>query len=498
MGAESLAFLNGAGTICQGAWASQTSESIQDLPAMCRKVIELAVGTVTAHNRAMRPLHLAALVVLVGTGACYEAQSTGSTLPEQASWQGPPGGTIDPGWGYEAPDQPGYPAGYADNSVPAGYPEDAATQQPLEPSADPQDPGYVMGDVTDGEIDTTLAPYGSWVEEEGYGRVWRPDATIVGADFTPYETAGSWVYTDYGWTFACDWDWGWLPFHYGRWAYFDDSWGWVPDHTWGPAWVDWREGGGYVGWRPRAPDVRGGSGRLVVRDHRRGPRDEWHYTQTANLGRPHIRDHIVSVPDGDRITTHVAHPPGHGALGGRAATVMSGRLDARYGALGTYRGPQRPAWNQPARTAGQPTFRQPPTRTSTQLPRELQQPTWQRHRPARSYPQPTYRQPSDRQPPVQAYQPQRTYPPGDRQQTYQPPQRAYPPPVRTSSPGFRAPPTSSYSAPSRAYSPPSRAYSPPPAPSRSSSPAPSRSSSPSSNAPSSGSRSSGGGRDHRR
>src|SRR3569623_1147146 len=81
----------------------------------------------------------------------------------------------------------------------------------------PQDPGYTMGPVTDGEIDSTLGNYGDWGEDPDYGRVWRPYATVVGVDFTPYETCGSWAWTDWGYSFNCDWDWGWLPFHYGRW-----------------------------------------------------------------------------------------------------------------------------------------------------------------------------------------------------------------------------------------------------------------------------------------
>ena len=75
---------------------------------------------------------------------------------------------------------------------------------------DPTDGGGVVvasaeltTSCTDGEIDATLAPYGEWVEIEGYGLVWRPYTTAVGVDFTPYETCGSWVWTEWGWTFAC-------------------------------------------------------------------------------------------------------------------------------------------------------------------------------------------------------------------------------------------------------------------------------------------------------
>jgi hypothetical protein len=100
----------------------------------------------------------------------------------------------------------------------------------------------------------TLSPYGDWVYVGSYGRVWRPNAGVVGVGFRPYATGGHWIYTDYGWSWDSDWDWGWAPFHYGRWL-MDPVYGWVwaPDTTWGPAWVDWRFGGGYVGWAPLAP-----------------------------------------------------------------------------------------------------------------------------------------------------------------------------------------------------------------------------------------------------
>jgi hypothetical protein len=97
-----------------------------------------------------------------------------------------------------------------------------------------------------------LSPYGQWGTHASYGDVWRPR---VAADWRPYST-GHWVYTDYGWTWEADEPWGWAPFHYGRW-YHDASqgWGWVPGNVWAPAWVDWRNGGGYIGWAALPPEV---------------------------------------------------------------------------------------------------------------------------------------------------------------------------------------------------------------------------------------------------
>ena len=113
------------------------------------------------------------------------------------------------------------------------------------------------GDVDVTTFDETLNPYGQWVDTgsgPNDGRAWRPDPDVVGEDFQPYATGGHWVYSDWGWTWESDYPWGWAPFHYGRWA-LTPSWGWVwyPGTVWAPAWVDWRFGGGYIGWAPLPP-----------------------------------------------------------------------------------------------------------------------------------------------------------------------------------------------------------------------------------------------------
>lgn len=98
-----------------------------------------------------------------------------------------------------------------------------------------------------------LSPYGEWINDPSYGYVWRPD---MGGDFRPYYTGGHWALTEYGNTWVSDYDWGWAPFHYGRWTYDDYyGWIWIPDTEWGPAWVTWRDGGGYYGWAPMGPNV---------------------------------------------------------------------------------------------------------------------------------------------------------------------------------------------------------------------------------------------------
>ncbi|HXO21857.1 MAG TPA: DUF6600 domain-containing protein [Thermoanaerobaculia bacterium] len=97
-----------------------------------------------------------------------------------------------------------------------------------------------------------LSPYGRWEARAGYGDVWIPR---VSSGWRPY-TTGHWVYTDQGWAWVANEPWGWAAFHYGRWYHDENSgWGWVPGHVWAPAWVAWRNGGGYLGWAPLPPSI---------------------------------------------------------------------------------------------------------------------------------------------------------------------------------------------------------------------------------------------------
>lgn len=99
-----------------------------------------------------------------------------------------------------------------------------------------------------------LAPYGQWIQDPQYGYVWRPD--VDQEEFRPYYTNGRWAMTEYGNTWVSNYEWGWAPFHYGRWVYNRyNNWVWLPDTVWGPAWVSWRSGGGYYGWAPLGPSI---------------------------------------------------------------------------------------------------------------------------------------------------------------------------------------------------------------------------------------------------
>jgi len=214
----------------------------------------------------------------------------------------------------QQPLQPQYPPngdqGYVQPAQPqvdpyAAQPQ-AVPQQPMDPYAqygepDDEDDGIdVTYDIStsqddqqydDGydpnayqQFESTLSPYGSWQDVPDYGHVWVPSATAVGYDFEPYSTGGHFVMSDYGWTWVSDWDWGWAPFHYGRWMVVGGyGWCWLPGTHWGPAWVHWRWGGGYVGWAPMGP-------RGVVIGPPRGVRSPWRFTVAGQLGavRPHF------------------------------------------------------------------------------------------------------------------------------------------------------------------------------------------------------------------
>jgi len=143
-------------------------------------------------------------------------------------------------------------------------------------------------DITEQDFYDNLSQYGTWVTDPQYGDVWVPDA---GDDFRPYATNGHWVLTDYGNTWVSDYPWGWATFHYGRWHYDDYyGWEWVPGYEWAPAWVSWRQGGGYYGWAPLMPgislSISFGGGYNV-------PDRYWVCAPQAYINRPNIYNYYV-------------------------------------------------------------------------------------------------------------------------------------------------------------------------------------------------------------
>jgi hypothetical protein len=142
--------------------------------------------------------------------------------------------------------------------------------------------------ISEQEFYDQLSPYGAWVSDPNYGDVWVPD---VNGDFRPYVTNGHWVLTEYGNTWVSDYPWGWATFHYGRWHYDDYyGWEWVPGNEWAPAWVSWRNGNGYYGWAPLAPQISieasFGSNYYI-------PNTYWAFAPYAYINQPNIYNYCV-------------------------------------------------------------------------------------------------------------------------------------------------------------------------------------------------------------
>ncbi len=132
-----------------------------------------------------------------------------------------------------------------------------------------------------------MAPYGRWVYDARYGRVWLPS---VAAGFSPYLTNGHWVYTDYGWTWVSDYSWGWAAFHYGRWCMDDRyGWMWVPGSEWAPAWVMWGSYSNNYCWAPIAP----GYGFSSYSYYRPAAR-YWNFVGCDHINQPYVSNYVVN------------------------------------------------------------------------------------------------------------------------------------------------------------------------------------------------------------
>lgn len=157
----------------------------------------------------------------------------------------------------------------------------------------------------------TLEPHGRWLHTATCGRAWRPHAHVVGAGFMPYRTGGQWVYTDQGWSFDTDWDWGWAVFHYGRWCPDPGrGWLWVPGTEWAPAWVEWRTGGGYIGWAPLLPATM-----IIVEAH-------WIFVESRHFHQRHTVEH--TLPPHQAHHAYESTRPVHEAVPGNPAHRPTG------------------------------------------------------------------------------------------------------------------------------------------------------------------------------
>lgn len=191
--------------------------------------------------------------------------------------------------------------------------------QPVQPG-----PGQDYADTDPSALSDfrgALDPYGTWVDDPTYGTMWVPSESVVGDDFMPYQTAGHWVYDD-EYTWVSDYDWGWAPFHYGRWAYAAPyGWGWIPGRTYAGAWVSWRYGygdWGYVGWAPLGPTWGWRGGMAVGLGF--VPAEPYGFCATGDLFAPHVGGHMVAAGQVATVGAHTRpYVPAKPTVPGRIA-----------------------------------------------------------------------------------------------------------------------------------------------------------------------------------
>jgi hypothetical protein len=210
--------------------------------------------------------------------------------------------------------------------LPPGYTSDASAAPVQQVDAADEDPSDGYSDTDPSALTDfrePLSPYGAWVADPTYGTVWVPDATVVGADFAPYQTSGHWALTDdEQWLWVSDYDWGYIPFHYGRWIWINGrGWSWIPGRVYSSAWVSWRVGdAGYIGWAPMPPAWYWAGG--VAVNLWMTPYAAYCFVPTTHVFHQHVHTYVVrdaatvrSVAASTR-TYKPAHPTIKGSGGG--------------------------------------------------------------------------------------------------------------------------------------------------------------------------------------
>ncbi len=264
------------------------------------------------------------VIALLATSLLLAASGCAAGDANMSTVEYPP-----PPVGYDAPLQ-SPPEGVAASEPGALRPQAVAAQGDQEFS--PQQGDIAIGvDQSEGYADTDpaaladfrqpLEPYGTWAEDGQYGTVWTPSTSVVGSDFAPYVTAGHWTY-DRDYTWVSDYDWGWAPYHYGRWVYIGQrGWSWIPGRTYAGAWVTWRTGyddWGYVGWAPLPPTWYWRGGYAVGVGF--VPAAPYVFCSTSHLFQPGIGGHVVTGTQVGVVASHTrpyvpANPgiglPGH-------------------------------------------------------------------------------------------------------------------------------------------------------------------------------------------
>jgi hypothetical protein len=158
------------------------------------------------------------------------------------------------------------------------------------------------------DFSATLDPNGTWVEDPVFGMVWVPSVEQVGATFQPYDTAGSWGYVDGDSIWMSDFAWGWVCFHYGRWALSAGRWVWIPGRRYAGAWVSWRVSDGddgTIGWAPMAPTWSWIGGSAIALTF--AAPEPWTFSTYRDFLLPNVSSHVVTGSGAAAVATRT-HP----------------------------------------------------------------------------------------------------------------------------------------------------------------------------------------------
>jgi hypothetical protein len=292
------------------------------------------ISGVTPARRALVGIVVAAVVAALAP-ARAQAQSADDGWFDDGSGAQPPaqGAASTPA----APAAPGAPSQPSQPGALAPSPLLDNRQAPQAPvaSAEDQDPRALTA------WNSYVDPYGAWVEDPRYGRVWVPNSSVVGSDFAPYSTGGHWSLDENDeWVWQSDYPFGWVTFHYGRWVWISGSgWAWIPGMEYAPAWVTWRVpvgSYGYVGWAPLPPAYVWFGGGPVWFGY--APLYPWVFCPSEYVFSYHVHSYIVR--------DHVA--VGYAARYTRPYAVASPRAGGGYHVAAPH-GPTPQAAHVPAR-----------------------------------------------------------------------------------------------------------------------------------------------------
>jgi hypothetical protein len=186
----------------------------------------------------------------------------------------------------------------SEDGIPLSHPQSMTPEQRAEAEQDAQVPDTDPSALND--FNEPLAPYGLWVDDPQYGRIWVPHASAVGLQFAPYVTAGRWALTaDQQWIWVSDYPFGWVVFHYGRWTWAPTyGWVWIPGRRYSHAWVTFRTsyyGDAYLGWAPMPPRFvwRGGAAVFIGT----AAPIPYVFCPTRYIWYPNVRRHVIFERD---------------------------------------------------------------------------------------------------------------------------------------------------------------------------------------------------------